>query len=110
MNPADVSMRSPEPSGFITPIGYYIFISPLKWVIIFSPLAMVFAINFGIQRLRPAIAQVLFWLFAALVAASAMVAVRRAERRPRAVACRRADAAGGGEAAGPRRRHLFPDA
>jgi FtsH-binding integral membrane protein len=63
----------PVPVGktmFMTPIGYYFFVSPLKWVIMLSPLALVFALSFGIERLRPAVAQVLFWLFAALIGIS----------------------------------------
>ena len=63
----------PVPLGktmFLTPVGYYAFVSPLKWVIMLSPLAMVFAISFGIERLRPAMAQVLFWVFAALMGLS----------------------------------------
>ena len=63
----------PVPLGktmFLTPIGYYAFASPLKWVIMLSPLALVFVISFGIERLRPAIAQVLFWVFAALMGLS----------------------------------------
>jgi uncharacterized protein len=63
----------PVPVGksmFMTPIGYYVFVSPLKWVIMLSPLALVFLISFGIQRLRPATAQILFWIFAALLGIS----------------------------------------
>jgi FtsH-binding integral membrane protein len=55
---------------FLTPIGYYAFVSPLKWVIMLSPLALVFVISRSIERLRPAMAQVLFWLFAALMGLS----------------------------------------
>ena len=55
---------------FITPIGYYVFISPLKWVIMLSPLALVFVLSFGIERMRPALGQVLFWVFAALMGLS----------------------------------------
>lgn len=55
---------------FLTPIGYALFASPLKWVVMLSPLALVFVISFGIQRLRPATAQMLFWLFAALMGVS----------------------------------------
>jgi uncharacterized protein len=63
----------PIPVGktmFMTPIGYYVFVSPLKWVIMLSPLALVFVLSFGIQRLRPATGQMLFWLFAALMGLS----------------------------------------
>jgi uncharacterized protein len=55
---------------FLTPIGYTIFVSPLKWVIMLSPLALVFALSFGMQRMRPATSQMLFWLFAALMGLS----------------------------------------
>jgi hypothetical protein len=63
----------PVPVGkslFMTPIGYYVFVSPLKWAIMLAPLALVFVISFGIERLRPATSQVLFWLFAALMGLS----------------------------------------
>ena len=46
------------------------FVSPLKWLFILAPLVMVFVISFGIQRLRPATAQMLFWAFAALMGIS----------------------------------------
>ena len=52
---------------FVTPLGYYVFISPFKWVIMLAPLAVVFALSFGIERMRPAAAQVAFWIFAALL-------------------------------------------
>jgi FtsH-binding integral membrane protein len=55
---------------YMTPIGYYVFVSPLKWVIMLSPLALVFLLSFGIERLRPAVGQMLFWLFAALMGLS----------------------------------------
>jgi FtsH-binding integral membrane protein len=55
---------------FLTPIGYALFVSPLKWLIILSPLALVFALSFGMERMRPATAQMLFWLFAALMGVS----------------------------------------
>jgi len=54
----------------LTSIGYTVFVSPLKWAIIFAPLALVFALSFGVERMRPATAQVLFWLYAALVGLS----------------------------------------
>jgi uncharacterized protein len=55
---------------YLTPLGYALFVSPLKWAIILSPLALVFGLSFGIERLRPAIAQLLFWLYAALIGVS----------------------------------------
>jgi uncharacterized protein len=55
---------------YLTPLGYALFASPLKWAIILAPLAFVFGLNFGIARLRPAVAQLLFWLYAGLIGAS----------------------------------------
>jgi FtsH-binding integral membrane protein len=55
---------------YLTQIGYYAFVSPLKWVIMLSPLALVFVLSFGIERLRPATAHFLFWIFAALMGLS----------------------------------------
>ncbi len=57
-------------SVFLTPLGYALFVSPLKWAIILAPLAMVFVLSFGIQRLRPPVAQLLFWVFSALIGIS----------------------------------------
>jgi uncharacterized protein len=55
---------------YLTSFGVAMFVSPLKWLFILAPLAMVFVISFGIQRLRPATAQMLFWAFAALMGVS----------------------------------------
>jgi uncharacterized protein len=55
---------------YLTQLGYAVFVSPLKWIIIFAPLALVFGLSFGIERLRPALAQVLFWVYAALIGLS----------------------------------------
>jgi FtsH-binding integral membrane protein len=55
---------------YLTPLGYAVFVSPLKWVIILAPLALVFGLSFGIDRLRPATAQLLFWIYAALMGLS----------------------------------------
>ena len=57
-------------STHLSAFGYYMFASPLKWVFIAAPLVMVFAISFGINRLKPATAQLLFWAFAALMGIS----------------------------------------
>src|SRR3981081_3384501 len=57
-------------SAFLTPFGYAMFVSPLKWLFILAPLAMVFVISAGINRLRPATAQMLFWVFSALMGIS----------------------------------------
>jgi FtsH-binding integral membrane protein len=47
-----------------------IFVSPLKWVVIFAPLALVFFLAFRIDRLSVGAAQILFWVYAALVGLS----------------------------------------
>ena len=54
----------------LTALGKALFVSPLKWVVILAPLAMVFLLSFGIERMRPATAQIVFWIFAALVGVS----------------------------------------
>ena len=57
-------------NAFLTPFGYAMFVSPLKWLFILAPLAMVFVISAGINRLQPATAQMLFWVFSALMGIS----------------------------------------
>ena len=55
---------------YLTPLGYALFVSPLKWAIILAPLALIFGLGFGIERLRPVVAQLLFWIYAALIGIS----------------------------------------
>ena len=55
---------------YLTPIGFYLFASPLKWLVILSPLGLVFFLSFRIQNMRPATAQITFWIYAALVGVS----------------------------------------
>jgi FtsH-binding integral membrane protein len=57
-------------SLYLTSIGYTLFVSPLKWAIILAPLALAFGLSFGIERMRPAAAQLLFWLYAGLIGIS----------------------------------------
>ncbi|MES2750161.1 MAG: Bax inhibitor-1/YccA family protein [Pseudomonadota bacterium] len=64
---ASLALKSGQ---YLTPFGYAMYASPLKWVFILAPLAMVFAISFGINRLKPATAQLLFWAFAGLMGIS----------------------------------------
>src|SRR5437879_4456666 len=54
----------------LTQFGYQMYFGPLKWLFIFAPLVMVFVISAGINRLRPATAQMLFWAFSALIGIS----------------------------------------
>jgi FtsH-binding integral membrane protein len=64
---AAVALRS---GTFLTPLGYALFVSPLKWVVILAPLGLVFFLSFRIQNMRPATAQLTFWIYAALVGVS----------------------------------------
>jgi uncharacterized protein len=57
-------------NAFLTPFGYAMFVSPLKWLFILAPLGMVFAISAGINRMKPATAQMMFWVFSALMGVS----------------------------------------
>ena len=54
----------------LTQVGYTLFVSPVKWVVILAPLALVFFLSFRIQNMRPATAQITFWIYAALVGVS----------------------------------------
>lgn len=56
--------------GYLTPVGVVLFVSPVKWLVMLSPLAMVFLLSFGIERLTPAAARVMFIIFAALMGLS----------------------------------------
>jgi len=68
--PVTAGMAVVNRDVLLTGFGYTVFVSPLKWAIIFAPLVLVFALSFGIERMRPAIAQVLFWIYAALMGLS----------------------------------------
>ena len=57
-------------SLMLTNVGYALFVSPLKWAVILAPLALVFFLSFRIQNMRPATAQITFWIYAALVGVS----------------------------------------
>ena len=54
----------------LTAVGKALFVSPLKWAVIFAPLAMVLLLSFAMERMRPATAQIGFWIFAALMGVS----------------------------------------
>jgi FtsH-binding integral membrane protein len=47
----------------LTQFGAVMFVSWLKYVFMLLPLAFVLVLSFGIERMRPAMAQTLFWLF-----------------------------------------------
>jgi uncharacterized protein len=62
--------NDPRDGLTLTSFGHAVFVGPPRWAIIFAPLALVFVLSFGIERMRPAIAQLLFWVYAALVGMS----------------------------------------
>ncbi|MQQ07713.1 BAX inhibitor (BI)-1/YccA family protein [Epibacterium sp. SM1979] len=56
--------------GQLTPLGAAIYTSPLRWVIMFLPLAFIFGFSAGINRLSAAAAQLVFYVFAAVMGLS----------------------------------------
>jgi FtsH-binding integral membrane protein len=55
---------------YLTKIGYFLFATPIKWIVMLAPLGLVFFLSFRIQNMRPATAQITFWIYAALVGVS----------------------------------------
>ena len=54
----------------LTSFGHAVFQSPLMWVLVLAPLGLVFAISFGINRLQPGTALMLFFVYAGLLGVS----------------------------------------
>jgi FtsH-binding integral membrane protein len=54
----------------LTAFGKALFVGPLKWLVILAPLGLVFLLSFAVDRLRPVTAQLVFWIYAALVGVS----------------------------------------
>jgi len=54
----------------LTAFGKALFASNLRWLVILAPLALVLLLSFGVERMRPVIAQFVFWIYAALVGVS----------------------------------------
>jgi uncharacterized protein len=54
----------------LTAFGHAIFQSPLMWVLVLAPLGLVFALSFGINRLSPGTALLLFFVYAGLLGLS----------------------------------------
>jgi uncharacterized protein len=58
----------------LTALGTALFASPLQWVVMLAPLAfvlvLVLVLSFGINKLSPAVTQILFWAFAAVMGLS----------------------------------------
>ncbi|MBN9316713.1 MAG: Bax inhibitor-1/YccA family protein [Devosia sp.] len=55
---------------YLTQWGVLLYTSPLMWVIAFAPLAFVLVLSFGINKLSAGTAQILFWVFAAVMGLS----------------------------------------
>jgi hypothetical protein len=54
----------------LTQFGSLLYRSPLQWIVMLAPLAFVLVLSFGINKLQPAMAQLLFWVFAAVMGLS----------------------------------------
>ncbi|WP_339107899.1 Bax inhibitor-1/YccA family protein [Thioclava sp. GXIMD4216] len=54
----------------LTQFGALLYTSPLKWVVMLAPLAVVFLFSATIHRMSVGAAQLVFWVYAALVGAS----------------------------------------
>lgn len=54
----------------LTSFGATVFTGPLMWVIVFAPIVLVFALSFGVQRMSVGTAQIVFWVYAALMGLS----------------------------------------
>ena len=54
----------------LTDIGNALYNSALMWIVMLAPLGIVFYMSFGIRKMSAAKAQMLFWVFAALMGAS----------------------------------------
>ena len=54
----------------LTAVGNALYNSALMWVVMLAPLGVVFYMSFGIRKMSAAKAQMVFWIFAALMGAS----------------------------------------
>ena len=59
-----------DSSGALTSFGHAVFTGPVMWLLVLAPVALVMALSFGIQRMSVGTAQLVFWLYAALVGMS----------------------------------------
>ena len=57
-------------SGQLTSLGVALYTSPLKWLVMFAPLIFVFGLGAAINRMSAATAQVVFYVFAAVMGVS----------------------------------------
>jgi uncharacterized protein len=68
--PVTAGMAVQSKDILLTNFGYLVFASPLKWAIFLAPLGLVFFLSFRVHTMRPATAQITFWVFAALIGLS----------------------------------------
>lgn len=57
-------------NGQLTGFGHAIYVSPLKWVVMLAPIGMVFLFAAKASSMKASTAQVVFWVFAALMGLS----------------------------------------
>jgi len=55
---------------YLTPFGQTLFATPLMWVVALAPLGFVFFLSWRIYKMSVSTAQLMFWLFAAVMGAS----------------------------------------
>ena len=66
----NAAVQSTDTGLALTGFGQFLFVSPFKYVVIFAPLAAVMFLSFRIASLSVAAAQMVFFVYAALVGAS----------------------------------------
>ena len=55
---------------YFTDLGVTLYATPIKWVLMLAPLAFVFGLSAMVYRMSAGMAQMMFWLFAAVMGAS----------------------------------------
>ena len=55
---------------YFTELGAALYMSPIKWVLMLAPLAFVFGLSAMVYRMSAGMAQMMFWIFAAVMGAS----------------------------------------
>jgi FtsH-binding integral membrane protein len=68
-NPAEAVGRLKN-GTMLTSLGAMVYTTPLKWVIMLAPLGLVFFLGFRIHSMAAATAQMVFWVYSALVGIS----------------------------------------
>ena len=67
---AAVAERSGPGRRGLTEFGQLLYNSPLKWAVMLAPLAFVFFLSFRVNKMSVGVAQISFWLFAAVMGLS----------------------------------------